>query len=234
MKKAMSVLVYLLFVLTILYPVGVITAARVGYSFELASVTAFAIIIAALCLSIVVINLAFKICLDNKMVQIILSVSTPVSLINAVFLIFSCPKICVIASVFLSAGCCCYLTFKCVKNLSVKFPALVVSASMLLPICVLSFFIFLLGNFGQDTIVQTVESPNGKYYAQVVFSDQGALGGDTQVYVYNNSSINLVFAKIKKKPRSVYFGEWYEYKKLQICWNEENCLIINGVEYEIE
>lgn len=233
MKKAISVLLCLLFVLTILYPVGVLTAARAGYNFELVSVSAFAIAIAALSVGIVVLDLACKITIENKATQILLAVTTPLSLINAAFYVFSCPQIWVIASVFLSVGCCCYLTFKCVKPLAIKLPALVVSAAMILPIGIFSFFVFLLGNFGQDTVVKTVESPNGEYYAQVIDSDQGALGGDTRVNVYKNG-VNLILFKIQKKPQNVYFGDWGEYKNMQIYWKDDNCLIINSVEYEIE
>ena len=105
MKKAISILICLLFSLTILYPAGVIITACFGYSFELISVSAFAIAIAALSVCIVILDLVFKNQLKSKMVQILPAIITPLSLINAVFYIFECPQIWVIASVLLSAGC---------------------------------------------------------------------------------------------------------------------------------
>ena len=72
------------------------------------------------------------------------------------------------------------------------------------------------------------------YYAEVIDSDQGALGGDTLVNVYKKGELNIFIFKIKKKPQRVYLGEWGEYKNMQIYWKNENCLIINSTEYKIE
>ena len=234
MKKAISILIRLLFSLTILYPAGVIITARFGYSFELISVSAFAIAIAALSVCIVVLDLICKNTLENKAVRILLAIITPLSLINAVFYVFEYPQIWVIASVFLSAGCCCYLTVKYGKPLSLKITALVLSALMILPISCFSFMALTFGNIGQNTVVKTVSSPSGKYYAQVIDSDQGALGGDTHVDVYQECGINALLFRIEKNPRRVYFGDWGEYENMKIYWKDDNCLVINSVEYEME
>ena len=231
MKKAISILMCLLFALTILYPAGVIITACFGYSFELISISAFAIAIAAISVCIVVLDLICKNTLENNTIRILLAIITPFSLINAVFYIFECPQIWVIASVLLSAGCCCYLTVKYGKPLTLKVVTLVLSALMILPIC---FFSFIALIFGQNTVVQTVESPSGKYYAQVIDSDQGALGGDTLVDVYQDCGINALVFRIEKKPQRVYFGEWDEFNNMQIHWKDDNCLVINSVEYEIK
>lgn len=65
--------------------------------------------------------------------------------------------------------------------------------------CFFDFIALIFGNIGQNTVVQTVESPSGKYYAQVIDSDQGALGGDTLVDVYEKSKINAILFKIEKE-----------------------------------
>ncbi len=225
---------YLLFVLTILYPAGVIITACLGYSFELISVSTFVIAIAALSVCTVVLDLICKNTLENNTIRILLAIITPFSLINAVFYIFECSQIWVIASVLLSAVCCCYLTVKYGKPLALKIVALVLSALMILPICFFSFIALIFGNIGQNTVVKTVESPSGKYYAQVIDSDQGALGGDTLVDVYQDCGINAILFKIEKKPQRVYFGDWGEFENMQILWKDDNCLVINSVEYEIE
>ena len=220
--------------LTILYPAGVIITACFGYSFELISVSAFALAIAILSVCIVVLDLVCKSSLENKTIQILLALITPLSLINAVFYIFECPQIWVIASVLLSAGCCCYLTVKYGKPLALKVVALVLSVLMILPICFFSFIALIFGNIAQNTVVQTVASPNGKYYAQVIDNNQGALGGDTLVVVNQSCRINLILFKVEKKPQRVYLGDWGEFKNMQINWKDNNCLVINSVEYEIK
>ncbi len=234
MKKSISILMCLLFVLAILYPAGAIITACFGYSFELIGVSAFAIVIAAISVCIVVLDLICKNTLENNTIRIFLAIITPFSLINAVFYIFECSQIWVIASVLLSAGCCCYLTVKYGKPLALKVVALVLSALMILPIGFFSFIALIFGNIGQNTVVQTVESPSGKYYAQVIDSDQGALGGDTLVDVYQDCGINALVFTIEKKPQRVYWGEWGEFNNMQIHWKDDNCLVINSVEYEIE
>ena len=234
MKKAISILMCLLFSLTILYPAGVIITACLGYTFKLIRVSAFAIAISALSVCIVVLDLIGKKTLENKAIQFLLAMITPLSLINAVFYVFECPQILVIASTLISSGCCCYLAIKYGKPMSLNIIALVLSALMILPIGFFSFIALIFGNIGQNTVVKTVESPSGKYYAQVIDSDQGALGGDTLVDVYKKSGITAILFKIEKKPHRVYSGDWGEFENMQIYWKDDNCLVINSIEYEIE
>lgn len=90
------------------------------------------------------------------------------------------------------------------------------------------------GNIGVNTVVKSIKSPNGLYYAEVIDSDQGALGGDTLVYVYKNKEINALVFKICEQPQRAYYGEWGEFENMDIYWKNDSCLVINSVEYEIE
>ena len=234
MKKAISILICLLFLLTILYPAGIIISSCMGYVFELISVSAFAIALAALSVCTIVIDIFLKFPTKNKVVSILLAVLPPLSLINAMFYIVKSPKILVIASIIISIGCCFYLTIKHVKPSTLKIISLVMSALMVIPIIFLSFIALIFGNFGQNTVLKTVESPNGHYYAQVIDSDQGAHGGNTFVDVLKESGINTVFFKIQKKPQRIYSGNWGEFENMKIYWKDDNSLIINGIEYEIK
>lgn len=234
MKKATSILTYLLFALTILYPAGFLITACFGYSFQLISFSAFAAAIAVLSVCVVVLDL---VCKSTPKAQALLSVITPLSFINAALYIFMCPQIRVIASVWFSAGCCCYLTVKHGfpgKPLTLTVVSLVLSALMVLPIGFLSFAAYLFRDFGEITVVKTVESPSGEHYAQVIDSDQGALGGDTLVDVFQKGGIDLILFKIEKRSQRVYIGEWGAYKHMKIYWKDDDCLVINSVEYEIE
>lgn len=139
-----------------------------------------------------------------------------------------------VTSAFISAGCCCLLTVKHGRPVVLKIATLVLSGLMVLPIGYFCFIALIFGNIGQNTVVQTVESPSGKYYAQVIDSDQGALGGDTFVDVYEKSGINTIIFKIEKKPQRVYSGDWGEFENMQIYWKNDGCLVINSAEHEIE
>jgi hypothetical protein len=231
MKKAMTGLTWLLFLLTIYFPIGTIISACIGYNFELISVSAFAVATTVLSVCAALVSKSSH---ENKVTQILWAMSTPLSFINAVFYIIACPQIWVIASVLISAGCCCFLAVKYGNPLALKIAALALSALMVLPIGFLSFIALIFGNFGQNTVVQAVESPSGKYCALVIDSDQGALGGDTLVDVYEKSGFNAILFKIEKKPQRVYLSDWGAYKNMKIYWKDDGCLVINAVEYKIE
>lgn len=228
MKKAF---IWLLFVLIILFPAGTVITACFGYTFKLISVSAVAVAIAALsvCAAFVV-----KSAPENKTIRGLLAVLAPLSLVSAVFYIFESPQMLVVVSTLVSAGCGGYLTVKHGEPIILKVVSSVLSALMVLPIGFFCFIAMTFGDIGQNTVVQTAESPNGKYYAQVIDSDQGALGGDTFVDVYKKSGINVLLFRIEKKPQRVYFGDWGVFENMQIYWKDDRCLVINSVEYEIE
>ena len=234
MKRIISILWWVLFVMTTLYPAGVIISACFGCTFRLISVMAFAIANALLSVCIVVLGHVGKSTIENKVIQFLLAIITPLSIINAMFCICTSPQFWTIASSVLSVGCCCYLSRKYGEPMALKNIALVLSLLMVWPAVFLSIIISTLGNLSQNTVVQTVESPGGEYYAKVIDSDQGALGGSTFVDVYKNNGINAILFKIESNPQRVYIGDWGEYKKMRVYWKDDGRLVINSVEYEIE
>lgn len=234
MKKATDVFYCSLFALIVLLPAGVLISACFGYTFELISTPAFALLTAAVSLCTVVFSLISKESINNKTVSVLLAILAPLSFISAAFYMYKCSTVLVVVSVLISVGCCCVLAARHGWPSALKIVSLVLSGLMVLPICFLGLAGLLFGNIGQNTVVQTLESPSGEYYAQVIDSDQGALGGDTLVDVYRrHSGIDAVIFKIEKQPQRVYWGEWGEFKNMQIHWKDDDHLIINSVEYEI-
>ncbi len=183
MRRVMTGMIWLLFALAIFLLGGTLIAACLGYTFKVAGIPDFVVIMGALFIGVV-------------------------------------------------SGC--FLLVIYVKRLWIKIIALILSALMLLPMCFVGFILLIFGNLSKNTIVQTVESPGGKYYARVIDSDQGALGGDTIVNVYENKGIDAVIFRIEKKPQRVYLGPWGAFKNMQIHWKDDGCLVINSVEYKIE
>lgn len=234
MKKTTLISGFLLFALVILLPFGVVLSSCFGYTFELTSYSLFAIITALLAVGTVVSCIAAKETVENRIVSVLFALLTPLSLVNAVCYIFACSRIWVVASMFVCVWGCCYLAIKPGKPLTLTIISLVLSALMVLPIGFFGFIALIFGNIGQNTVVQSVESPNGTYYAEVIDSNQGALGGDTLVDVYEDKGINALVFKISKKPQRVYHGDWGEFENMDIYWKNDNCLVINSVEYEIE
>ncbi len=230
MKKPISVLGYILFALVVLLPVGTLLTACFGYTFTLASITAFAVVAALLSVCLMVLSIIEKEPCEDGVLKVLFAILTPLSLINIVFYMFADSRMGDIACLCVCTVCSVFLTVKHGKPLALKITALVLSVLMVLPVIFTGFVV----NFSQDTVVQSVASPNGAYYAEVIAVDQGGLGGDTVVDVYENKGINALLFKIAKKPQMVYMGRWGEFENMEIHWKDNNCLIINAAEYVIE
>ena len=227
MKKAIPILEYVLFTLVILLPVGLVLTACFGYRLELRNDCIGAVAAAVLSVCGTALGGLSKAVTRHKLLR---GMFLPVSLFDAVYCLNHCFKGWVIAVILVCTGCSCFLTIQYGKMTSQKMAGLLLSA-------LIGFFglmALLFGNFGQSTVVQSLESPGGAYYAEVIDDDQGALGGATLVYVYENKQMDLMIARIFPKPREVYWGRWGEYKHMKIWWKDDTHLVINSVEYEME
>jgi len=234
MKKTVSAFISILFVLTALFPAGALVCACFGYTFELISIFAFSVIIAVISVFTVIFSIISKEKINNKGIMILSYILLPLSFINAVFYIFESGQISVAICVFISFICCFILTL---KNTMSKVRKVVISVLFALMTAFVLFFAFIMlmfGNIGHNTVVKTVESPDLRHYAEVVDVDQGALGGNTIVNVCEKREINAVVFKIKKKPQTVYIGDWGDSDNMEIHWKNDWCVVINSKEYEIE
>lgn len=232
MKKAITILVYILFALIVFHPLVTILFSLFGYTFELTSYSLFSVITALLAVRIVVLSVKAKESINNKVVTVLLALITPLSLINAFLNIMFCnssliESTLVATSMCICCCCCCYLTIRHGKPLAIKIICLLLSALMALPVGFFGLFAIVFADFGRETVVQSVESPDGKYYSEVIYADEGALGGSTIVNVYKSKSIFGLFFKIYKE---VYFGDC-DY--MSIYWKDDHHIVVNSREYSI-
>ena len=232
MRKAATISMYSLFGLTVFCPAGKLLTACFGYTFRLTYVFAFACALATLSLLTIYLDKDEKEPMESNVLRTLLTVITPLSLFNAGCYVYACPNYLVSVCVAVSAGCCFFLTVK--YGMPSKIVTLGISGLMVLPIGFMVLFGPLFGNIGQDTVVQSVESPSGKYCAQAIDSDQGALGGDTFVDVHETGGLDAIIFKIDRKPQRVYSGPWGAFEGMQIYWKNDGCLIINSTEYHID
>lgn len=233
MKKACSVLLCFQFVLMILFPVSTLVCAGFGYIFKLTSIVVLSVIIAVISVFTVIFSFASKDRIKNKGIMILLYVLPLLSFINAVLYIFESGDLPVAICVFVSAVCCFCVT---IRNIDSKVGKIIVSVLFSMMTAFFIFFAFMMltfGNIGLNTVVKSIDSPSGNLYVQIVDSDQGALGGGTIVDVYEKREIDVVVFKLKDKPESVYSGFWGEFEDMEIYWKDDDCLIVNSVEYEI-
>ncbi len=234
MKRTISVLGCILFVMLVLLPYGKIMSFCFGYTLELVRVNAFSIVTAVLSICLVILSVKGKEVCSCGIIKVIFALLTPLSLISTVFYVFESSSIVVIVCMFICIGCSLFLTAKYGNPLALKITTFSLSAIMIFMIGYFGFIALIFGNMAENTVVQAVESPDGKYYAELIDNDQGALGGSTLVSVYETKVIDAIVFRLSEKPKSIYQGEWGEYESMDIYWKDDNCLIINSVEYEIE
>lgn len=129
---------------------------------------------------------------------------------------------------------CAVISKNIISSDKAKITSVITSSLMFLVIILISFVTVFFGNFSVNTVVDTIDSPNGEYYAEVVDSDQGALGGNTVVYIKKTDRINLLIAVIEKSPERVYVGDWREYETMNIDWKDDDTLTINSDEYTVK
>lgn len=108
-----------------------------------------------------------------------------------------------------------------------------VAAGLLFGLYVLSLPFMAFGMMiGYTEIVDTVYSPNGRYRAELLDINEGALGGDTVVLVYDErGSLDLGFCTLQKEPKIAYTGPWGVFKDMELKWDSDECLRINGKDY---
>jgi len=222
-----------LILLILLFPVGMIVSASLGYRFELISYRGHSVVVAIVSIGTVV-QLRKHAIKPGKAIGFALSVILPAALISGFLLVLRCQNIFTVLSTIVTVGCCFYLTIVFASPSIFKLLSLALSALMILPLIYLSILIPVFTGLSSNTVVMTAESPNGTYCAHIIDSNHGGLGGATNVEVYPRQGINLLFLSTSKPSNRVYSGDWNTYHDMEIHWKNDNCLVINGVEHNID
>lgn len=228
MKRALSIILCAVFAMLAFFPGGVMLAKSFGYIFELANYAAFAVVTAVIAVSAVILSIVGNEPVQNRVICVLTTLLAPLSLVNIGFLVYSIRAMMISV---VSAGCCFYLSAKHGRPLVYKVICLILSGLMILPTLFLVFVAFIFGDMRQDMVLRSIPSPENGHYAEVVYSDQGALGGDIFVDIYEEGKdFDAVIFRISKKPQTVYPDEG---TLSDIYWKNENCLVINSVEYKV-
>ena len=105
---------------------------------------------------------------------------------------------------------------------------------LVIPLIIGLLFVTLFGSIGYVKVVRSVPSPNGEYIAEILDSNQGALGGDTIIQIQEDKGINCLIFKIEKKPNRIYYGEWGEFDDIDVRWENNEVVLIDAVKYPIK
>ena len=230
MKKAVSVLLCILVAWMGLRPAGKLLAWLFGYRFELAFLPAWIAGCAVLSVELVLLSLFCRDAGESKLIRILSDWITLFAVIHTVGCLLSCEGMLITVCAFCTLGSCVYFAVRFGRGWVGKLMAVLLVAFLLSP---LGLFFLLMTEFGQNTVVKTVESPHGSYSAQIIDSNQGALGGATYVEVVEKG-VDLFLFRVEKASRRIYSGGWGEAERLHVFWTEDTCLMINGREYPIE
>lgn len=139
-----------------------------------------------------------------------------------------------IALWIISVGFGVWWLFKYAANKFVKIPVIIWSGIIGAILGVWFFLLLLTEDFGVYEVIQKIESPSGKYYAELINDDQGAMGGSTIVEVSSKKECVpfLIGELVKNQEISrIYTGRWGEFKTMEIFWLDEDIILINGEEY---
>ncbi len=129
--------------------------------------------------------------------------------------------------------CTLIYMLKHIKHKGWKIALAILYILILVPVCFILLLCLLFGNFGSRTVTETVYSPDGKYRAEVINNDMGALGGSTLVNVYNEQVLELYIIKISEKPQCIYEGAWNEYNDIKIIWTDNRTVLVNGKRHQL-
>ncbi len=232
MKKAAHILPFLLFSIYLAIPAVSLVNLTTGYSIWIYSYHAYALLTAAISLAVAVNSFFVKDAALTKIEALCILFMPLMPLINWICYIIPagwkftalCMPVCFI--------CVLVYMLQSIKQVKRK---VIVSLSCIIffiPICFISLLDCLFSGFGIDRVVHVEYSPDREYKAEVVDSDQGALGGAVFVNVCNTEPvIDLYFIKVSKKPHCVYSGEWGGYKGMELYWKDNHILSVNGSDY---
>ena len=229
----MSALVWATLLLTVLYPAGYAAAACFGCVLTVPSVAVYAFVTAFLSVCTVIIGFFDKEKSATKSAMAASAVLPPFSLVGAVFCMIRCSTAFVAVCCLVSVVCSVILAVRYGGPFVVKTVSLILAALLIIPAGFIMTVILLFGKLSANTVVRTVGSPSGQYYVEVVDSDQGALGGDTRVELYENV-LDLGIFRIQKKPRRLYTGHYGEYRDMEIFWKDDSCVVINSAWYSVD
>ena len=231
-KYVVVLLCVLMFLSFCLIPAGYVLSDFMGYEIVITNYYAAALIITVMPVILTVFYKVSECCEKRKSISVLLGLSLPLSLINGLILSIKSGGVFVIICSALSFGCLLFINARRINMILIKNAAIALSVTVVIAALVIVYFKSLLGGFVKNTVIQTVGSPDGTRYAELIDSDAGATGGATIVNVCSFSSVEFGIFKIKQK-ETVYSGRWSDQFDIRIYWKDNRHLMINSTEYTV-
>ena len=226
--KRNNLFVWILFIESLIFPAIILLTKRLNFSLKIENGLIFAVITTAVYAGIGILLIINKDKGVGKVQAVLFAVTLLLNQINALFFLFTAENM---LSKFLIASwliMTVILVAVFVKSIDLKITFYVLSGILVMPICLL----ILLSNFGVNTVLAREISPDNTYCAEVIDSDQGALGGATILNVYKyDESFSIGSFDFRKDEKNIYSGRWGEYQSIH--WNDDDHLTMNDTTYSM-
>ncbi|MBQ3528125.1 MAG: hypothetical protein IJA52_06195 [Clostridia bacterium] len=237
-NKFLSILVCVLFVLVAFWPLGVIIAHFFGYSFSLFSYSFFSIVTAVVSAAAAVISFFADREHIKKVYSVLASIVPIILIANYCSSFVKCSSddhFTIGIAMMIALLFAVILSLQVGKPVALNAVILATSLAVVIPIIIVSYIMSAFSGLGAtNTVVETIPSPDGERWVEVIDNDQGALGGATVIRVCEDKGIDLFVFQAEKLPIKIYEGEWRAYEELDIRWKDNDCVLINSREYKID
>lgn len=231
MKKTKAILLGALIAIHAFLPVCAVAGLSAGYLFSMKSYAAVSVITAIMSVGVTAVLFIRKNCGLGKTGGVLAALVLPITVINAFLTALKADSDLVTVMMLLCAVCSAVVTIGFSKPTVLKIVTSALSGLSLFPLGFMALLVLFAGNFTAETVKSTLYSPDGRYRAEIVESDQGALGGNTVVRVQDMDELDLWFCRFYKDARRVYTGDMLE--NSDISWADENTLLVNDEEIDI-
>ena len=228
MRKYEKALCIALSVMNMFLPIGSLLLLIFGYKITMRGNEYFALVTLILSIALIVLSAGTGKYDREGVMAVLYPLLAPGSFISTVFY---CRYSSLIALSFMliSSFCCFYLSLLYSnRGRGFREASGIISGLMILPVLAICFFSVLFGNFGEDILLKSKLSPDGKYIAEAIYSDQGALGGDGVIEVSKAAELDLGILIIEGRQKNVYIGEFWDGSNIAMQWQDNNSLIVEG------
>lgn len=232
MKRIIRNTPTILFICNALLPFCIIISLILGYDFTLYNYPVFVCILTVASIALTLLYLKFSNIKFNKTNKIFIALLLPTCIINGLCIVINSGFMLSIVFILICFICSVILFSEYDYNNVLKAISLGLSVLLFVILILLSLCNLLFGNFGSEKVVKISYSPKNTRIAKVIDNDQGALGGETEVYVYDNKkTIKSLICELSTSKKYVYSGGYGEFHNMDIHWKSEDILIINKKEY---
>lgn len=230
MKRTVSAIPLMLMILYSLLPLCFVAAQVLGYNFLLYNYPVYIAVLAFFSLAAAVYIIVAKNYPEHG--YVLSAFLVPLTVLNAILIGKHCELVYVLLFMVVSIGSFAVLLYK--SRSVAKILSVAATVVLLILFFALDYFRSVFVGFNNDEVVKSISSPDNRYTAEVISSNQGALGGNTYVDIrFDSENINILIGEYRKPAERIYSGKYGEYENIQVSWKDNDTLLINGEAYNI-